>query len=850
MKNKKIISSILIFILLISTFTVNASVLGNILIDSYTVEISKGLEATYNQWYSDQSGVEQQTENYLFYTPNDAVEPIITNGDYIYGRTRIDKEVNRLKNEGIVPLAGTNADFFSLQTGVPMSNVISDGKIITKDNSEQYGIGFSEDNAAFMAKFRITSTLTREDGTEFLIHNINKYRQPYEIYMMTDEFSSETHNNTNGIDVILGDVEGDISIGSEITGTVEYSTPYGGSIAIPKDKIVITVDEKAPNGLFDTVSSLQIGEKVKISFGVEGDERWEDAKLGLGAVGDVLVENGKINTDFEVGANPRTALGITEDGKILLYTIDGRQKGYSYGLQLRTLAKRMAELGCTDAFNLDGGGSTSFVVQFPGDSTTTLNNKPSDGSIRSVSNFIFFKNNLSPTKVLDKLTLYPLTSYVLKGGSIKITAKASDTANYPMATPTDIQLYTEDALSTIDADGTFTAKDNDVVRVYASSGNITGHTDVVCVETPTEIKVIDESNKKEISKIALKRGETAKLSASAFSGYNKLVANDTNFIWNCDDEIGTIDANGTFTAADVLKASGSIYVNAGEKTVEIPVNITRSGNETDDELYTNIDVINDGNDYTIKFESNLGITVDKKDVTVKINGNKFNHNLQNNKISFTLDEKPSSITVFVTNSENCTTFYTDKNTDTVIENPFTDTVGHWANNVISNMYANRIINGENTPDGLKFNPDKSMTRAEFAVMITNYLGVNIEDYDEVKLPYSDINKLPEWSINSFKALYKLGIVKGSTSADGNLYANPSDSITRAETATIIARTLPTGIALTTIEVPDKDAIATWAYDGISTLITTGAIGGYKDGTIKPLNNVTKAEAAKILYSIM
>ena len=264
MKNKKIISIILIFIILISTFTVNASVLGNILIDSYTVEVGKGLTATYNQWYSDQSGVEQQTENYLLYSPNGSVEPIITNGDYVYGRTKIDKEVTRLKNNGIVPLAGTNADFFSLQTGVPMSNVIRDGKIISKVNSEQYGIGFLHDNSAFMSKFRITSTLTREDGTEITIHNINKYRQPYEIYLMTDEFSDETHNNTNGIDVILGDVEGDISIGSKITGTVEYSTPYGGSIAIPKDKIIITVDEKAPNGFFEAVSSLQIGEKVTI----------------------------------------------------------------------------------------------------------------------------------------------------------------------------------------------------------------------------------------------------------------------------------------------------------------------------------------------------------------------------------------------------------------------------------------------------------------------------------------------------------------------------------------------------------------------------------------------------------
>ena len=84
MKNKKIVSTILVLIIAISSFTVNASVLGDILIDSYTIEIGNGLTSTYKQWYSDQSGVEQQTENYLIYDPNKNVEPIITNGEYVY----------------------------------------------------------------------------------------------------------------------------------------------------------------------------------------------------------------------------------------------------------------------------------------------------------------------------------------------------------------------------------------------------------------------------------------------------------------------------------------------------------------------------------------------------------------------------------------------------------------------------------------------------------------------------------------------------------------------------------------------------------------------------------------------
>ena len=142
-----------------------------------------------------------------------------------------------------------------------------------------------------------------------------------------------------------------------------------------------------------------------------------------------------------------------------------------------------------------------------------------------------------------------------------------------------------------------------------------------------------------------------------------------------------------------------------------------------------------------------------------------------------------------------------------------------------------------------------MTRSEFAVMITNYLDLDVTEFENVTLPYDDLDKIPNWALNSFKALYKLGIVQGSNNY-GYLYANPLDSITRAETATIISRTLPSGLEKETISSSDKGDIADWAKEGFEILIKLGAINGYEDGTILPLRNVTKGEAAKILYSIL
>jgi hypothetical protein len=75
---------------------------------------------------------------------------------------------------------------------------------------------------------------------------------------------------------------------------------------------------------------------------------------------------------------PRTAVGVTDDGKLLLVVVDGRQPGYSAGMTLQELADLMASLGARDAINLDGGGSTAIWVN------GNRANRPSDGVERGV----------------------------------------------------------------------------------------------------------------------------------------------------------------------------------------------------------------------------------------------------------------------------------------------------------------------------------------------------------------------------------------------------------------------------------------------------------------------------------
>ncbi len=67
--------------------------------------------------------------------------------------------------------------------------------------------------------------------------------------------------------------------------------------------------------------------------------------------------------DYADGLHPRSAVAVGEEGKRLwLIVVDGRQDGYSEGIDLNELADLIAQLGATEALNLDGGGSTTLIT--------------------------------------------------------------------------------------------------------------------------------------------------------------------------------------------------------------------------------------------------------------------------------------------------------------------------------------------------------------------------------------------------------------------------------------------------------------------------------------------------------
>jgi uncharacterized protein YigE (DUF2233 family) len=105
-------------------------------------------------------------------------------------------------------------------------------------------------------------------------------------------------------------------------------------------------------------------------------------KEALGA-GQMLILNGKVQPETNHTKAPRTGAGITGDGIVYFIVADGRASGYSSGMTLKQEAIMLKACGAVKAINFDGGGSSTFLIR--NNEKWVVRNKPSDGSLRSVT---------------------------------------------------------------------------------------------------------------------------------------------------------------------------------------------------------------------------------------------------------------------------------------------------------------------------------------------------------------------------------------------------------------------------------------------------------------------------------
>ena len=173
--------------------------------------------------------------------------------------------------------------------------------------------------------------------------------------------------------------------------------------------------------------------------------------------------------------------------------------------------------------------------------------------------------------------------------------------------------------------------------------------------------------------------------------------------------------------------------------------------------------------------------------------------------------------------------------------PFADLGGfEWAEESVSNLYRIGAINGKSEKT---FAPSDTVTRAEFAkILITAFFGTPTEN-EEI---FQDTKG---WAVPYVTYGVKHGIINGISETN---FA-PDENVTREQAASIVARALKAKGYVSEKKgktFDDSDAISDWAKEGVDMLSGAKIISGRGLDMFCPKDNMTRAEAAKIIYSAM
>jgi exopolysaccharide biosynthesis protein len=271
-------------------------------------------------------------------------------------------------NNAIVAINGT---YFKPQTGVPLGTLMINQKMYTGPIYDRVAMGIFDGGKFDIARVQLNATV-KGSGHTIKVDNINQPRMlsTYVLVYTSDWGKTSPYAPKYGMNLL---VENDVVTKASANPIDIPSGAY--VISGPKTALQVLLDKKDAKL---TVNTLPEWKNVKhiISGGpylVKDNEVFVDMTAQkLGAIG---------------GRNPRSAIGYTADNNLIMVAVDGRE-GSSIGMTLMELANFMKSIGCVNAMNLDGGGSTVMYVK------GQVVNKPAQQGGIPLSNAIVLSESL------------------------------------------------------------------------------------------------------------------------------------------------------------------------------------------------------------------------------------------------------------------------------------------------------------------------------------------------------------------------------------------------------------------------------------------------------------------------
>ena len=327
-----------------------------------------------------------------------------------------------------------------------------------------------------------------------------------------------------------------------------------GQTSGAKTCLVINYDEK------DGVARPADMSKTEIRSTASAITGWEEqvipANFGF-LVKDGVNQYAKNHTS---NAASRSFIGIKADGDIVMVMNDGRQSPYSAGFTEYEMAEFMLSLGCVQAINGDGGGSSAFLSQRPGEDLK-INCSPSDGAERETTHGILVISTAPATGEFSRANITSDEDYYTPGSSVKFFALGTDLVGTAAEIPADaVWQLADPSFGTIDDNGLFVSngKVGEVVVQMVYDGEVVGE-DVINVVMPDTV-VFNQSS------MVIPYGKTVDLGLIAtYDSKNVCIKpEDVTFVLS-DNGIGKINGF-DFTAEEegTVVTSATLIATIGE----------------------------------------------------------------------------------------------------------------------------------------------------------------------------------------------------------------------------------------------------------------------------------------------
>ncbi len=449
----------------------------------------------------------------------------------------------RNNSENHTIIGGINGDFYD-GSGIPIGAMVRNG-VLVKQPYPRSVFGISFDKSPLIDIVQYQGLAITPASQNISINGINKTRSTDYLVLYNSYFGTTTGTNQWGTEVIVEYVSESPAVNDTILVRVvgKDSTMATGTNnnIIPANGFILSGHGTAANSLN---SNVFLGDTLAVVLSLTpGPDKLTQLVGGTPRIirnGVVSVEWSKedISQSFATDRHPRTAVGINADSsKIFLFTVDGRQGGYSVGVSLYELADIMLGYGVDDAVNLDGGGSTTMVLR------NEVANSPSDpGGERSVSNSLLVVSS-APLGPLAHLSVNPDEAYLMHSTQLQFSAEGFDEFYNPVNVDANSLSWSADAnIGSINVSGLFSAgTKSDSGYVVVSSGDIRDSA-MVYITTIGTIKVLPNP-------VVLEVGQQQSMTAETRDSYGNLVElAPAEYTWKVQGDVGTIASRGMFTA--------------------------------------------------------------------------------------------------------------------------------------------------------------------------------------------------------------------------------------------------------------------------------------------------------------